>query len=444
MTGTKVLTDAVAGDEVTRDSVTCEQTAIVETEHASVRLMPRRAFEQLAIHAVLPPFLDGTEGLYRNRDTARAPQIAADNDWDAVRSFLRDKAVTGSAHTVRAYEKECLRLLLWCRFVAFKPLSSLNRDDARAYQSFLQSPYDAFVQPRLSGKDHVPVTLWLPDGSLNPHWRPFRSKRLSDGSIRTALAAIKSLSTYLVNTDYLTSSPFLLGRLAKRAPTAKRQSKERVLREQARAAVNAVIDGMADRTEAQRVRAMRLRYVFDVFYYLGLRMSEATGGAVKHFFVEDGRWWFRTLGKGQKERTVPVPSPLLRSLVDFRIVMGFETDYPLPTEDAPLVPSVDGQRAIKDTQVRRMLKGLFQQAADRLEAGVDLAPDPETMACVHALKQATPHWLRHTYATDLFNAGVDPRIVQDNLGHESMDTTLIYSHTEDIARHEQTERLSDE
>ena len=124
--------------------------------------------------------------------------------------------------------------------------------------------------------------------------------------------------------------------------------------------------------------------------------------------------------------------------------MGFETDYPLPTEDAPLVPSVDGQWAIKDTQVRRMLKGLFQQAADRLEAGVDLAPDPETMACVHALKQATPHWLRHTYATDLFNAGVDPRIVQDNLGHESMDTTLIYSHTEDIARHEQTERLSDE
>jgi len=431
-------------DQASTSAVTRANKTVVDTEHASVRLVPRRAFEQLVIHEVLPPFLDGTDGLYRNRDAARTPQIEADNDWAAVRSFLRDKAATGSAHTVRAYEKECLRLMLWCRFVALKPMSSLNRDDARAYQSFLQAPYDEFVQPRLSGKEHVPVTLWLPDGTLNPHWRPFRTKRLSDGSIRTALAAIKSLSTYLVNADYLTSSPFLLGRLAKRDPVPKRRSKERVLREQARAAVNAVIDGMADRTKAQRVRAVRLRYLFDVFYYLGLRMSEATGGEMKHFFVEDGRWWFRTVGKGQKERTVPVPSPLLRSLVDFRLVMGFEADYPLPSDDAPLVPSVDGQRAIKDTQVRRMLKGLFQQAADRMESELGDAPEPEAMACVHALKQATPHWLRHTYATDLFNAGVDPRIVQDNLGHESMDTTLIYSHTEDIARHEQTERLNEE
>ena len=131
----------------------------------------------------------------------RPPLIDADNDWDAVQCFLRDKALSGSPHTVRAYEKECLRLFLWCRFFAFKPFSSLTREDAQNYQHFLRSPSRAFVLQ--TGSTYRPAPMLLPNGRINPAWRPFRKKGLSEGSVRTAIAALKSLSKFLVNADYL-------------------------------------------------------------------------------------------------------------------------------------------------------------------------------------------------------------------------------------------------
>ena len=64
----------------------------------------------------------------------------------------------------------------------------------------------------------------------------------------------------------------------------------------------------------------------------------------------------------------------------------------------------------------------------------------EAISAQQVLEKATPHWLRHTYATDLFKAGVDPRHIQENMGHSSMDTTLIYNENEDKARHEDAEQ----
>ncbi len=107
----------------------------------------------------------------------------------------------------------------------------------------------------------------------------------------------------------------------------------------------------------------------------------------------------------------------------------------------PLVLSVNVTQGVGYSQVLKLLTALFAEAAHRLEAMEGAVPDPETVADIAALRRATPHWFRHTYATDLFDAAVDPRIVKENLGHASMDTTLIYSHTEDSARHEQTQRL---
>lgn len=136
---------------------------------------------------------------------------------------------------------------------------------------------------------------------------------------------------------------------------------------------------------------------------------------------------------------VPVPAPLLRTVIDYRRGLDLPSDYPLPDETTPLVLSVNGTQGIGYSQ---LLKALFSEAANRLEASEGAIPSPESVADIAALRRATPHWFRHTYATDLFDAAVDPRIVKENLGHASMDTTLIYSHTEDRARHEQTQRLA--
>ncbi len=94
---------------------------------------------------------------------------------------------------------------------------------------------------------------------MNPAWRPFRKKGLSESSQRTAIAALKSLSKYLVNMDYLRASPFTLGGLAKRNVNQKLETRKKVLRERAKEAVNEVIDSMPDKTATQTCLTAPLR-----------------------------------------------------------------------------------------------------------------------------------------------------------------------------------------
>ncbi len=407
---------------------------------AAAQLLPRAEFERLELVESPPRFDDGAVGLYRNTDPTRPPLIAADNDWEAVQCFLRDKALSGSAHTVRAYEKECLRLFLWCRFFAFKPFSSLTREDAQNYQHFLRSPSREFVLQTDAGTKYRPAPMLLPDGRINPAWRPFRKKGLGDGSVRTAIAALKSLSKFLVNADYLRASPFTLGGLAKRDKNRTQGVRKKVLRERAKAAVDAAIDAMPDKTEAQRKRSLRRRYVFDLFYYLGLRMDEAANASMSGFHIVNTKCWFRALGKGKKIRSVPVPDPLLQTLADYRLTHDLEPPFPTPDDEAPLVARLDGSTALKDTQLRRLLVEVFRAGADQIQSAIDGQADAEAIDALDVLRHATPHWLRHTYGTDLFNAGVDPRHIQENMGHSSMDTTLIYNENEDAARHEDSQK----
>ena len=420
-------------------------------------LLPQRLFEQLTLvidppGEPIPAYHDGRQGRYRNTDPARPSLIPATNDWEAVRCFLQDKALAGSRHTVRAYERECLRLLLWCRFVARKPLSSLNRTDAQNYQLFLKAPADAFVhQPDARVPSYRPTAMVLPNPAhtqggdappwvLNPQWRPFRKKSLSEASIRSALAALKSLSKFLVNADYLTTSPFTLGKLARSDQNAKQRVRQRALGDGPRRAVETYLDALPDATAVQRLRGLRRRFIVDVFFYLGLRMDEARRATMSDFFLENKRWWLRTVGKGGKARTVPVPGALYRSLQDYRLAMDFDTADPLPTDTRPLIASVNGLRSLTDVQIRRLLKEVFAGAADRFEATAD-PQDPEAAATLSALRAATPHWWRHTYTTSLFDSGSDPANVQASLGHTSLDTTMIYRHTEDAQRHREADRL---
>ena len=179
---------------------------------------------------------------------------------------------------------------------------------------------------------------------------------------------------------------------------------------------------------------------YPIFYYLGLRMDEALNANMSAFHIVQGRCWFRAMGKGNKERMVPVPQELLRSLADYRSAYDLEPPFPKPDDDRPVVGRVNGTVRLKGTQLRRVMVDLFQSAAVELNSGLDGRTEPEQMESITILQQATPHWLRHTYATNLFNAGVDPRHIQENLGHFTLDTTLIYNENDDSPRHEDTQK----
>jgi integrase/recombinase XerD len=134
-----------------------------------------------------------------------------------------------------------------------------------------------------------------------------------------------------------------------------------------------------------------------VMYACGLRISEAT--TLEIGAIDRANQVLRIVGKGDKERLVPLPQPVLDELGHLWLTHhNRRWLFPNHFGDAPLN--------------NRVLSRTFAAAADA--TGIQRA--------------VTPHSLRHSYATRLIENGVDTRIVQILLGHASIATTAIYTH----------------
>lgn len=146
--------------------------------------------------------------------------------------------------------------------------------------------------------------------------------------------------------------------------------------------------------------AARDRALFDLLYGTGLRVSEATGLDWRD--VDRERREVRVLGKGGKERVVPIPKEARRSLADYRELR----ERPGILAE-PVFTNARGAR-LSARGVRKILRRRL------LELGFP--------------PSATPHTLRHSYATHLLDADVDLRSIQELLGHERLATTQRYTH----------------
>lgn len=147
--------------------------------------------------------------------------------------------------------------------------------------------------------------------------------------------------------------------------------------------------------------ALRDRLVLEVLYGGGLRVSEAVG--LNQGDVDPGTGSARVLGKGRKERICPLGDAAMAVLRKFREV------------HAPA--SGRGDPVLLSDRRTRLTPGAVQKLVKRYLALAELPMD------------ITPHKLRHSYATHLLNAGADLRSVQELLGHASLTTTQIYTHT---------------
>ncbi len=147
--------------------------------------------------------------------------------------------------------------------------------------------------------------------------------------------------------------------------------------------------------------ALRDRLVLELLYGGGLRVSELV--ALNYGAIDIGTGSARVLGKGRKERICPLGDAAMAVLKKFR-----DTHAKASGRDTPVLIT---------PQQRRLVVGAVQQMVKRYLALADLPMD------------ITPHKLRHSYATHLLNAGADLRSVQELLGHASLTTTQIYTHT---------------
>lgn len=147
--------------------------------------------------------------------------------------------------------------------------------------------------------------------------------------------------------------------------------------------------------------AWRDRLVLELLYGGGLRVSELV--ALNYGDVDFSNGSARVMGKGRKERTCPLGAVAMTVLKKFRDEFARKTG-PL---DAVVI----------NPEQHRITVRFVQLLVKKYLALADLPMD------------ISPHKLRHSYATHLLNSGADLRVVQELLGHASLTTTQIYTHT---------------
>jgi integrase/recombinase XerC len=147
--------------------------------------------------------------------------------------------------------------------------------------------------------------------------------------------------------------------------------------------------------------ACRDRLAMELLYGGGLRVSELV--ALNYGAVDTAAGAVRVLGKGRKERICPVGSTAMAVLEKFRREFARNAG-----PDAPVLVTA-GHARLTAGAVRKIVKRYLALAG----LPMDLSP----------------HKLRHSYATHLLNAGADLRAVQELLGHASLATTQVYTHT---------------
>ncbi len=161
------------------------------------------------------------------------------------------------------------------------------------------------------------------------------------------------------------------------------------------------VEAILDSVPLSSPAGLRDKAILEVLYGCGLRVSEACGLLVSH--VDFDRGFLRVIGKGDKERLVPIGEPALDALLAWLEVRpapepGYE-DYAFLNRFGKPLSRVSVFKMVKD---RAMLAGVR--------------------------KDISPHTFRHSFATHLVENGADLRIVQEMLGHESVLTTEIYTH----------------
>jgi integrase/recombinase XerC len=223
--------------------------------------------------------------------------------------------------------------------------------------------------------------------------------RLKVRSISRRMASLRSFYRFMVKRGDLENNPTL--DLA--APKQPQTLPVFLDIEEAFRLMEAPGQGTADSEKNGRFATCRDRAILELFYTAGLRVGELTQLKLPDLDLNEA--WVRVVGKGRKERLIPVGQRAIEAVKKYLSVRP--EVRPQPGHEAYLFLGERG-RAIHPSVITLNLK---QYA---LQVGVG--------------KKLSPHVLRHTFATHLLNGGADLRGIQELLGHASLSTTQKYTH----------------
>jgi integrase/recombinase XerC len=291
----------------------------------------------------------------RSADPSIRPEI------DAFLRYLSDER-QHSAHTLKAY-----------------------RRDLEAFTNFCDRHYGG--QWDWASVDRLGLRGFL--GEL-------QRRGLAKRSAARALSAVRSLYRFLQAEHGLEGSSVR----ATRVPKLDRKLPVYLDRPQIEA-VFAQVEARAGRDDFEALRDLAM---LELFYSSGLRLSELQGLSLGDVDLLADQ--VKVLGKGRKERIVPIGS---RAASAIRRYLGVR-------EEVVTRPGAERRALFLSRRGRRLTARTVQRRVHRMLDG----------AGVDGLRT---HSLRHTFATHMLDAGADLRAVQELLGHASLATTQIYTHT---------------
>lgn len=270
-----------------------------------------------------------------------------------------------SAHTVLAYQT-----------------------DLTYFFDFIQTDFDGVP---LKSLGHAHIRSWLAD---------LKEKGQSARTLNRKLSALRAFFRYMVKTGALEHTPMgkiVAPKTEKRLPSFIPEKDIQKLFEQADA--QNMLRFPEDDFNKQTDKLLLL-----LFYHTGMRLSEALG--LKETNVDPANSTLKVLGKGNKERLIPIAGALTKSIEQYRTIKR-------QVLEQPVHPS--GCLLLSDKGKPLQPRSAYQRVKDHLDA-------------ITTIQKRSPHVLRHTFATHLTNNGADLNAVKELLGHSSLASTQIYTH----------------
>lgn len=245
----------------------------------------------------------------------------------------------------------------------------------------------------ITGSNKVPEAIELSDLQELVRW--VSEMGISARSQARMISGIRNFFFYLILEDLIKSDPselLDLPKIGKKLPEVLDHDE---------------IDALINAIDLSKEQGHRNRAIIETLYSCGLRVSELIGLKITNLYFEEG--FIRVIGKGNKERLVPVSPSVIKEVNLYRNHIRRHQDIADGHEDFLFL----NRRGKQLTRV--MIFTIVKQLAE--EIGLK--------------KNISPHTFRHSFATHMVENGANLRAIQEMLGHESISTTEIYTHLSD-------------
>ncbi|MDK2593559.1 tyrosine-type recombinase/integrase [Pseudoalteromonas obscura] len=327
-----------------------------------------------------------------------------------------------SEATFNRFRNEIERFHLWSWLVQEKSVFELKREDIEAYVDFVVEPDKTWLADSVQWrfKNHQGTR------QVNPNWRPFVHKE--NGVSQQTLASMFTALNVFYKFAILEEKSF-----ANFVPVVKKNCPYLVVQSQIKLPDTLsdlqweYVFGVTKDLCEENPKLERNLFTLACLKGLYLRISELSerpqwSPVMSHFWQDqDGFWFLRIMGKGNKLRDVTLSDEFVEYLKRYRQSRGL-TSLPRVDEPHPIIHKLRGQGGMNVRQLRRIVQESFDLAIDKLKQD-GFSEESEN------LEAATSHWLRHTGATH--DAQTRPlKHLSEDLGHSKIATTdQIYIQT---------------